>query len=144
MQTDVFVAAIPIGHRLAAQPTVSLADLAGEPFIHYAANAVPGLHALTMLLFQSIGQFPRAAQSALQVETVICLVESGLGVAIVPSCCMRQKSDHCVFRELSPLPATATSGIAIVYDPDYELAAARHFRAMAVQLASRRPETPAK
>jgi DNA-binding transcriptional LysR family regulator len=131
VEPDVFVAALPAGHRLAAQPTVSIADLADEPFVHYAADIVPGLHALTMLCFQSAGHFPRGGQEAAQVQTVICLVESGLGVALVPSRSAIHLTDRWTIRELSPLPAMAHIGLAVVYDPDYELATVRRFRALA-------------
>lgn len=142
VETDVLVAAIPRGHALAAQPTVSLSDLAAEPFIHYAADAVPGLHALTMMLFQSVGESPHAAQWAVQVETVICLVESGLGVALVPSCCQRRKSDLCTFREISPTSDLARIGLAVAYDAEAEPAAARRFRSMAKQFGIWRPDRP--
>jgi DNA-binding transcriptional LysR family regulator len=136
VETDVFVAALPAGHRLTAQPTVSITDLADEPFVHYAADVVPGLHALTMLCFQSSGHFPRGGQEAVQVQTVICLVESGLGVALVPSRSRVQLTDRWTIRELAPLPPMAHIGLAVIYDPEYEPATARRFRALALQLSS--------
>jgi DNA-binding transcriptional LysR family regulator len=133
VQTDIvdcdhFVLALPADHRLAEQETISLSDISKEPFVHYSAGAAPGLHVLTMLLFQEAGYSPRVTQEAVQVETVICLVESGLGIALVPSVAAHHKSQRVVFRELSPRPAAAAIGLAIAYEPDYETSIARRFR----------------
>ena len=40
---------------------------------------------VAMFAFQHAALSPRAVQEATQVQTVLCLVESGLGVALVPS-----------------------------------------------------------
>jgi DNA-binding transcriptional LysR family regulator len=129
----VFVAAIPIEHRLAAQKTVSLADIAAEPFVHYTVNSAPGLHMLTMLLFNEKGLSPRVSQEAVQVETVICLVESGLGLALVPSIAANWRHDKVVFRPLEDDLKHARVGLAIAFEPNYEPLIARRFRELASQ-----------
>jgi DNA-binding transcriptional LysR family regulator len=128
VEQDTFVAVLPAKHPLAKKPRLSLTDIANEPFIHYKASVVPGLHALTMLLFQEAGFMPRVTQEAVQVETVICLVESGLGVALVPSVASRKASGRIVFRKLHRLPAFASIGLALAYNPSHETATARRFR----------------
>lgn len=131
VENDHFVVALPLGHPLAEAEHIALSDIANEPFVHYTAGAVPGLHVLTMMMFQEIGVSPRVTQEAVQVETVICLVESGLGIALVPSVATKQRGGSVVFRELSPRPASASIGLAIAYEPDYEIATARRFRELA-------------
>ena len=142
VETDRFMAALPLGHHLAQQEVVSISELADEPFIHYASGVIPGLHALTMLLFQNAGHFPRGTQEAVQVETVICLVESGLGVALVPSRSSRHHSYRCAFRELAPPASEAMIGLAIAYDSEHELATARCFRELATSTSSEPPRQP--
>jgi DNA-binding transcriptional LysR family regulator len=131
VERDTFVVALPAGHRLAKKKTLSLHDIANEPFIHYTASDMPGLHALTMILFQEAGLMPKVAQEAVQVATLIFLVESGLGVALVPSAAARNASKQVVFKKLTRLPPQAWIGLALAYNPSYETAVARRFRELA-------------
>jgi DNA-binding transcriptional LysR family regulator len=131
VERDTFVVALPAGHRLAKKKTLSLHDIANEPFIHYTASDMPGLHALTMILFQEAGLMPKVAQEAVQVATLIFLVESGLGVALVPSAAARNASKQVVFKKLTRLPPQASIGLALAYNPSYETTVARRFRELA-------------
>jgi DNA-binding transcriptional LysR family regulator len=133
VEQDVFVVALPHGHPLTEQALVTLADVAREPFIGYMPHVVPGLHAITMFMFQEVGCLPRVAQEAVQVETVLCLVESGLGIALVPAIVSRSVSDRVVFRPLKQERGFPTIGLALAYNPSFETAVARRFRELAVQ-----------
>jgi DNA-binding transcriptional LysR family regulator len=133
VEQDVFVVALPHGHRLAGQTQVALAEVANEPFISYMPNAVPGLQALTMFMFQEVGCLPRVTQEAVQVETVLCLVESGLGIALVPSIVTKSASDRLVFRPLKQERGFPSIGLALAYNPSFETAVARRFRELAVK-----------
>jgi DNA-binding transcriptional LysR family regulator len=113
VEHDVFKAVLPASHPLARKRSVTLARLAQEPLISHAPSRVPGLSQLTMAAFQQAGASPRIAQQAYQVQTIISLVESGLGVALVPAVSQRHASDRVVFRPVSDLPETIRLGIAI-------------------------------
>jgi DNA-binding transcriptional LysR family regulator len=136
IERDVFHAVLPKKHPLTAQRTVSLRALAQEPLIDYASTKVPGLHAMVMLAFQHAGLSPRVVQEATQVQTVVSLVESGLGVALVPSVSSRFASRHVVFRPIRGLPAAAAISIALACRAQNESAAARRFREVATAIAS--------
>jgi DNA-binding transcriptional LysR family regulator len=135
VERDVFHAVLPKGHKLAALQTVTLKALAQEPLIDYASTKVPGLHAMVMLAFQHAGLSPRVVQEAIQVQTVISLVESGLGVALVPSVSARLASKNVVFRPIRGLPAAAGISIALAYYASSESAAARRLRDVAAAMA---------
>ncbi len=137
IERDTFVAALPAGHRLARKPKLRLADLADEPFIHYAANRVPGLHALSMLMFQAAGIIPIVSQEAVQVQTVICLVESGMGIALVPSVAASTASKRVVFRRLQKLQQMPAIGLAVACAALQETSTARRFYELAVAAADR-------
>jgi hypothetical protein len=47
--------------------------------VDYTSTHVPGLHAMVMFVFQQAGLTPQVAQEATQVQTVISLVQSGMG-----------------------------------------------------------------
>ncbi len=131
LERDQFIAALPRGNRLVTKGLLSLADLADESFIMYARNEAAGLHSAAMLACQHAGFLPRITQEAVQVQTVLALVESGLGVALVPSVMQRFVNDKIVYRELTDFPASAEIGFALVYSPLRESAAARNFRTLA-------------
>lgn len=141
VERDVFHAVLPKGHPLAALRQVTLKALAKEPLIDYASTQVPGLHAMVMLAFQHAGLSPRVVQEATQVQTVLSLVESGMGVALVPSVSARVASANVVFRPIRGLPAAAGIAIALAYRASSETAATRRLREVAGErLRSSQPE----
>lgn len=81
-ERDELVVAVPASFAVEEAP-LDLARLADEPFIIY--DQVSVLHATIRLACQRKGFAPRVAQEAIQVQTILSLVEAGLGVALVPS-----------------------------------------------------------
>lgn len=137
IERDVLIAALWAGHPLANKRRLALRDLADEPFVHYAAGEVGGMRAVTTAMFQDAGFSPGVAQEAVQVDTVISLVESRLGVALVPSIAASRASKAVVFRKLADASASATIGIALAYDPRHDSSTAKRFRALAIEKKGR-------
>lgn len=135
VERDQFVAAMPTNHRFARNADVTLNELADEPFIDYTATDVPGLHALTTILFAQAGVVPRVTQETTQVQTVLFLVESGLGVALVPSRAARRAPRGVAFRALRDVPSGGI-GLGIAYNPDFETATAARLRQLAESLSA--------
>jgi len=77
------VLAVPTAHALAARDAVSLAEVAGEPFV--MRRAPSGMRAQTVALCAAAGFEPEVAFDADDVPTVRGLVAAGLGVAVVPA-----------------------------------------------------------
>jgi DNA-binding transcriptional LysR family regulator len=136
LETDEYVAALPRGNRLSSKGILKLSAMAAESFIMYAPTHAAGLHATTMLACQQAGFVPRVVQQATQIQTVLALVESGLGVALVPSVMRRFVSDRIVYRPLADLPSSASIGLALAYMADSESAAASRFRTLSVRAFS--------
>jgi len=126
-ERDVFVAAVAADHPLARRRRLTLADLADEPFVMYGAMEVPGLHAAALLACQQAGFIPNVQQEAVQVQTLISLVESGLGVALVPSVATRHVARNVVFKPLSGAGAQVAIGIALALPPGAQTSAAQRF-----------------
>ena len=131
LERDEFMAALPRGSALAGKGPLRLADMAGEPFVMYAPTNAAGLHAAAMLACQQAGFMPTVSQQAIQIQTVLALVESGLGVALVPSVMQRYISDKIVYRPLVDVSTASTIGLALAYMADTESPAAGHFRQLA-------------
>ena len=83
MDRDDFVLAVSEHSPLAAHDAIALSDAARQPFIMYPQDKVPGLSTLALMRCQLSGFTPRVAQDAMQVQTIMSLVASGLGVGLV-------------------------------------------------------------
>jgi DNA-binding transcriptional LysR family regulator len=72
---------VPIGHRLARQEAIAVADLAGESLIVLRADEIED-EAVNLLA--ALGARPRVAFRTRSVEAVRSLVATGAGVALLP------------------------------------------------------------
>lgn len=131
LQRDRFVAALPIGHPLARREPLHLAELRNQPFIMYAALEAAGLHGAAMTACQSVGFVPEVAQEATQVQTVIALVESGLGVALVPEVVRGHRSEQVAYRDLADLSHESPTTLALAFVEDPQSPASERFVAVA-------------
>ena len=73
---------IPADHPLASRQTVTLEELASEPWITEAAGST--YHSLFTAAFTAVGVTPRIAHEAVEWETQIAFVGAGLGVGLLP------------------------------------------------------------
>lgn len=114
IQQDVFCVALPPGHPLAAFETLSIRQLEGETCIGYTPSRMGGLHAGMSRLLDECGIAVRIAQEAVQVQTVVGLVGSGLGIALIPSANAPHMPGSVSFRRLHDLPENLRIGIALI------------------------------
>nr|WP_297078182.1 LysR family transcriptional regulator [Thermoleptolyngbya sp. M55_K2018_002] len=112
------VVALPQQHPLAQQPSVSLKDLAGKPFILFPRPLAPGLYDQIISLCQQGGFSPAIVQEAIQMQTIISLVAAEIGVAIVPLSLQNLQRTGVVYRELQePTPKAAIALLTRQPDP---------------------------
>jgi len=131
LQKDVMVLAVPADSPLAERGHITLRDAADQPFIIYSRTMVPTMYSLTMYAFNEAGIHPRIAQEAVQVQTLLSLVESGLGVALVPSQAAKYAGANVRLLKLDNLPSAMNVAIALATLPDALTPAARNFIALA-------------
>ncbi|MDC7834025.1 Hca operon transcriptional activator [Enterobacter hormaechei] len=79
------MAMIPRDHPLAAQHSVTLAELAKEPFVFFDPQVGTGLYDDILGLMRRYGLVPTIAQEVGEAMTIIGLVAAGLGVSILPA-----------------------------------------------------------
>jgi DNA-binding transcriptional LysR family regulator len=102
VQRERFLAAVPSRHRLArARGRLPVRELAEEAFVMAPRDIAPGLHDMVTGLAARAGFAPRVAQEAIQMQTVVSLVSSGLGVAIVPASLANLGRRGVVYREIA-------------------------------------------
>ena len=101
VQRERFVTALPARHALARRPgRVTLRELREEAFVMVPRDIAPGLYDIVAGLAARAGFSPRVAQEAIQMQTVVSLVSSGLGVAVVPGSIANLGRRGVVYREL--------------------------------------------
>ncbi len=102
VQRERFVAALPAQHRLAKQRgPLAMGALAGESFVVVPREIAPGLYDIVAGLAARAGISFNVAQEAIQMQTVVSLVSSGLGAAIVPASLANLGRRGVVYRPLA-------------------------------------------
>ena len=102
VQRERFVAALPARHRLArVRGKLAVSELAGDPLVMVPREIAPGLYDIVTGLAARAGISLNVAQEAIQMQTVVSLVSSGLGAAIVPGSVANLGRRGVVYRELA-------------------------------------------
>ncbi|MEJ7927463.1 LysR substrate-binding domain-containing protein [Sphingobium sp. AN641] len=114
IEHDELVVAMQATDPLAGRKRLALAELADRPFIFF--NPVSVLNVITHIACQKAGFAPRIQQQAMQVQTVLSLVEAGLGIALIPARSARFTSARLRVLPLAePIPIEL--GMAFAQDP---------------------------
>lgn len=112
LHDEELVLALPSSHRAGrAQDAIDLRLLAAESFIVPPRDIAPGLHDLIIAQCRSAGFTPRITQHARQMQTVISLVSSGMGFALVPSSVRNLARTGVQYRRLRGKAASVELGI---------------------------------
>lgn len=98
--SESFVLALPARHPLARLDTVTLADLDDCAFIGYSAERGGFLRDVLRRVFLHAGVTPIEVQAVSQTQTLIALVNEGLGVGLVPSSAQAQLMSNLVYRAI--------------------------------------------
>lgn len=117
LQENVLVVAMPRGHALGRRRSLRLADLQHEQFIMYNNVQGVGLRSVCMLECQRAGFVPSSTQEAANIKTVLALVETGLGIALVPEMMQRFPNEHLEFRPLRDLARRPSLTLALAHRP---------------------------
>src|SRR5213593_515059 len=109
---DLLVIALPTAHALAKQKVVNLKALAGEPFVQFHRDGAPSLFDEVIGVCRRAGFSPRIVNEPNFMATVMTLVESGLGVSLIPYCVRTLNRPHVAIRPITPkslpIPLCAT------------------------------------
>jgi DNA-binding transcriptional LysR family regulator len=106
------VVALPAGHALAIEDRISLEAMSDQPLVFFTRALVPGFHAQIVELYARIGAFPNVVQHAVHFQTIVGLVASGIGSAILPESAQRVTRDGVVYRPLDTPDATSWVALA--------------------------------
>ena len=127
LQRDRFVVALPPSHPLATIEPFDFADLADQPFVMYRQSEAAGMRSAALLACEQAGFMPRISQEAVQINTILALVESGLGVGLVPSMICGQTGHKLAYREISGRRENPRIGLSMAALMGRIIPAARNF-----------------
>lgn len=104
------VMALPADHVQAQHATIDLRQFADEPFVFTPPALGSGYHSQLLALCEAAGFYPKVAQEASKIHTLLGLVACGLGVALVPQSIARSVSNARV--QLRPIqPSDGLPGL---------------------------------
>ncbi|WP_322008060.1 LysR family transcriptional regulator [Paraburkholderia tropica] len=102
--SEPFLCCLPAGHRLAKRRRIDLAALAREPFILFPRSVSPHYHDQIIATCVEAGFSPQIRHEARLWQTVVTMVEFGMGIALVPAALGKMGGERAVFRPLSSNP----------------------------------------
>jgi DNA-binding transcriptional LysR family regulator len=97
---------LPSSHRLAKQARLPLSALAREPFVLFPRRLGPAFYDKFIGFCREAGFTPRVVQEATQWQSIVAIVEAGVGVSLVPGCIRKVRWQGVVYR---PLPSLVTT-----------------------------------
>jgi DNA-binding transcriptional LysR family regulator len=109
---DPMYVALPNDHRLAEAATLSLGDLAEEPWMLATPNSCPDSR-LFLRACHGAGFEPRIVLQNDDYRAILGLVAARVGVAMIPEMVTRGVAEHVVIRMLDP-PAPARPILAVL------------------------------
>jgi DNA-binding transcriptional LysR family regulator len=108
-----FVLVVPSSHKLAKRKRVRLREASGLDFVMYDRAYAPGFHDLIFGMLRDAGIIPKVRQTAVEMPTLISLVDSGTGVAILPASTVKRSVASVVACEIADKVPMSEIGIAV-------------------------------
>lgn len=125
--------ALPKGHPLAQQATLSLRELANEPFVAYGREAKRQSFDQFIALCHLAGFSPVIAQEAVNDAAVLGLVAAGVGVALVANSMTRLWQDEVDYRQLIDPPLIVE--VAVVWKDEKQMPLVDELRQIAREVS---------
>jgi DNA-binding transcriptional LysR family regulator len=126
-----FVLVVPSSHKLAKRKRAHLRELAGQDFVMYERTHAPGFHDLIFGMLRDAGIVPNVSQTAGEMPTLISLVDSGMGIAILPASAVKHSAASVLAYEIADRIPMSEIGIAV--SKRFRTAAVDNFRSFALK-----------
>ena len=137
LERDELVLLLPGDSTWATRGVIDLAELAHEPFVAYPPGSA--VNNFFQQACQEAGFLPEVAQVASETSTLMALVASGVGSAILPGSTQMFAARDLVFR---PLARPVEVDLALAWRPDRETPLLRNFVSLfdSIALPEQEPE----
>jgi len=102
-------------HPLSSRKKIPLKKLADEPYIGFSPKCPPPLSKSVMSICNKSGFSPKVIHKALQINSIVKLVENNIGYSIIPIGPKAVFKENVKFFELKNYPERAE--ISLAYNP---------------------------
>lgn len=102
-------------HPLSCRKKIPLKELADEPYIGFSPKCPPPLSKSVMSICNRVGFSPKVIHKALQINSIVKLVENNIGYSIIPIGPKAVFKENVKFFELKNYPERAEMSLA--YNP---------------------------
>jgi DNA-binding transcriptional LysR family regulator len=126
-----FVLVVPSSHKLAKRKRVRLREVAGQDFVMYERTYAPGFHDLIFGILRDARIVPYVSQTAGEIPTLISLVDSRMGITILPASAVKHSVASVVACEI--LDRIPMSEIGIAVSKRFRAAVVDNFRSFALE-----------
>src|ERR1700716_1947317 len=126
-----FVLVVPSSPKLDKRKRVRLREASGHDFVMYERAYAPGFHDLIFGMLRDAGIIPNIRQTAGEMPTLISLVDSGMGISILPASAVKNSVAAVVACEIAD--AIPMSEIAIAVSKRNRTAIVDNFRSFALE-----------
>ena len=113
---ETFSLITPLTHRFAKKKKISLNEMAHESYIGFSHECAPGLADKIISICNRYGFSPKTTHVSTQINSILRLVESGLGYSIVPTSVKDGYSLKVKFFELIDVQERAE--LYLMYNPE--------------------------
>lgn len=107
--------AVPANHRFADRKKISIPQLKGDVFISFPRRKNFGFGNYIMTMCRHYGFYPEVVMESAQMQTILALVASGIGVAFVPATSMSFRVDGIRYIEISDPKDILNYELSFVY-----------------------------
>lgn len=118
-----FIVALSRKHPFANRKSLRVAELARESFIAFTRSSEPVIRDTVISMCRSAGFSPRIAQEASQIQTVLGIVASGLGICLIPDYIRHIRRPGVLYKPLTGSPVTVELAVVRRSDNASPLAA---------------------
>ncbi|WP_109852865.1 LysR family transcriptional regulator [Aquimarina sp. AU58] len=116
VHTDSFSLVVPLEHQLTSKTFKSIAQVSDEHFILFSSDYSSLYYDKIMSICEDKGFTPKVTHKSVHAQTIFKLVESGLGVAIVPTSLQQGFDLGVKFLEIPKIPQKAI--LSVIWKKD--------------------------
>jgi len=100
VREEPLVVLMPTQHPLAGARTLSLEELADEPFISYPSNPPSSVYSVVVEAYRRAGFVPNVRHELAETASMVAMVAAGLGIALVPASVRQLRINGATYRRL--------------------------------------------
>lgn len=135
LEYDTLVAVVKSPGPFDDRTSINISELRDAPLITHPEAAVPNMRAVMMLMCHEAGFQPNVVQEAIQAQTMISLVQSGIGVALVAGVTRNYSATNIKFLEIKGSEHSNRIGLALALPRDQRSRVTERFLEFALRQA---------